>query len=415
MATRSGTLVFASTAEGLTDAGLSGNIAFAFDGTDGNPAGMVKFTTAANGLSAEVEKARTGAGQTWETLFGANPGDVITAFELTALDRKYKASLSDNIDYFVRLVNSSDATIHSAGDLLSVTGVTGINDTSFHGTSGSGARAIDASYQASNTAIKWEIEAAISTGAGPTDVRLRLDNLAWTMTYTPAISVAEIEAALASAPWPRRFERMRIEGPSIVYVALMPPPGLPTPDILTTDSSYWRRRIVTHDTRHYTPWAQAASDIPTPPVYKLLFSQAPDLRGVGWRPEVPVAEAVDNDSGAGCYVGNSFVALYSVDGQVKQRRGGNPLDWTDATSTTVVGVTGQVWDVAVNDAGILCALIGSKWYLSYDLGASWTLGGTGGWSTPAVITSVRHLFIVHSPSGGTMTHWISVDGGKTFQ
>lgn len=371
MATATWTLVFAADAESLADQGVSANLAFAYNGGEGSPStGCVGFVTTTDSLTGEVERGRkTATGDTWESKFGIAAGSIVTAAQITAMKEKVAVDLGSDAATKIRIVNSSAATVHSAGELYSASYPAGSNDISFNSKSGS-SRAVDSSYQASNTDIRLELEATVNTGAGPTSINLRYDTIEITITYTPPTAVAEIMAVLV----PRSYPVTR----STVRDSL---PQQPSIGVLA--------------------------------VTRLYFANLPDERGAVWRTEVIASESADPAAAAVVWTGNLYVAIYSDRNQVMVARSGNPLNWADAVRLNT-GLTGRVYGAAMNDAGVICALIGSKWYLSRDHGLTWVLGGTGGWPLPAAITAVRHQFVVMGPTGATPKHWVSVNCGVSF-
>ena len=176
MATVVKSWVFLSNAEGLADVGLSG-VNFNWSGAIGSPAvGAVYFSNLGGGPSG-TEKARTGAGVTWET-WGVPAGSTVTSVQVAEI-RFYRNYVVDTSTTFkVRIVNSSDTTVHSAGDLTSLVDHSTLDWSTF--TNGA-TRNVDASYQASTTAVKLELECILST-ANNDDYGM--DTLSITITYT---------------------------------------------------------------------------------------------------------------------------------------------------------------------------------------------------------------------------------------
>ena len=146
----------------------------------------------------------------------------------------------------------------------------------------------------------------------------------------------------------------------------------------------------------------------------LQFSQCRNAVGDLWTDEVQVASAADFLSGGGCWFGDGYGAIYSVGGSVKFKPGPNPNNWTETPID--VGVTGNIWGLARNHAGILCALIDDTPYLSRDRGYTWEAGGAIGGLTSRVrtIVSVGDWFLVVQPDGKDLHHWVSMDGGISW-
>ncbi len=179
MSTVDYTLAFLADAESLVDQGGS-LIAFAWLSSDGDPAnGCVKFTLASGNGSPLSEKARRNSiTLTWEDM-GVPMGATVTHVEQVAGKRKVPVGTADTLTVLSRIINNSGTTVHSAGDLLNA-GPPLSNvwaDLTFLGQ-----RAVDASYQASNTPVGVEIECTGSTQG--TGAELRLDTFTYRITYT---------------------------------------------------------------------------------------------------------------------------------------------------------------------------------------------------------------------------------------
>lgn len=157
----------------------------------------------------------------------------------------------------------------------------------------------------------------------------------------------------------------------------------------------------------------AIPDAPVTAPQRLYYADLPDMRGASWREEIIVAEEADQGSGAVLFTGSLHIALYSASDLVIVKRSGNPARWDNAETINTT-MAGRVYGAAMNDAGVICALVGSKWYLSRDLGETWIEGGTGGWPLPATIQAIRHMLIVQGPTGSTPKHWVSQNGGVSF-
>ena len=188
MPTVTKTWVFAADAEGLADAGVSANIAFAYEGADGDPAsGCVKFTSAS--VPASIERARRAAtGQTWET-WGVPAGATVTNVQITAWRSKVVAESGGGINIArMRIVDSAAASVHSAGDLIS--SPVGAPATWITNPAGS-ARAVNALSQASTTDVRLEIEYETYT-TGTNDVRFDTITLAITYVGGGSTSMAGI-------------------------------------------------------------------------------------------------------------------------------------------------------------------------------------------------------------------------------
>jgi hypothetical protein len=185
MATVTKTWVFASNVEGLVEVGDMAGTNFSYNATDGSPSnGSIVF----GGIdSGNKERARTGTGVTWET-WGVPSSSVVQSVQVTSWMAKGLGGGSTNGVTRMRIVNSSNTTVHSAGDLVDKTHKVTAWTTYTDGAS----RAVDASYQASTTAVKMELEVNpcmyYDFGKGDFGYQTRLDTIELTITYTAASS-----------------------------------------------------------------------------------------------------------------------------------------------------------------------------------------------------------------------------------
>lgn len=179
MATVDKTWVFASDNEGLADVGV-GAWTINHD-TAGNPGGSLEF--GADTLSGTVtEKARKAAtGETWET-WGVPAGATVTDVQVISWDyRPWGITSVTSYTFKVRILDSAAASVHAAGDLVSLalTLSTGSWLAGGAGTS----RAVDAAKQASTTDVRLEVEGTVvMSGANSADVGI--DNILLRITYT---------------------------------------------------------------------------------------------------------------------------------------------------------------------------------------------------------------------------------------
>lgn len=194
------TWAFATDAQGLADAGNSANIAFAYEGSDGNPSGCVKFTTTATSLSNAVEKARRAtAGETWET-WGAASGSTVTQIGSISFDIcvPSQAGLVGGINSVkVRIINSSGTTVLT-GDLVnwgwSLEGTSWTTRASVGST-----RNVSSAYQASTTDVRLELEFTVSTGASGVNIDVRLDNIIVPMVTTGGVITVSLSPVTINA------------------------------------------------------------------------------------------------------------------------------------------------------------------------------------------------------------------------
>ncbi len=185
MATVTKTWNFASDAEGFVDVGDTGKIAFEYDSSTGYPSsGSVRFNQTFNGSSSE--RARTGTGVTWET-WGVPAGSTVTSANITFYAKKNMSSGFTSVTFKARILNSSDTTVHSAGDIYSAT----ISATTWGALYTGTSRNIDSSYQASSTNVKMEIAVDPITTTTALSRYLNIDTIVLTITYTTSSATAK--------------------------------------------------------------------------------------------------------------------------------------------------------------------------------------------------------------------------------
>jgi hypothetical protein len=146
----------------------------------------------------------------------------------------------------------------------------------------------------------------------------------------------------------------------------------------------------------------------------LKFSMCRDNRGANWTTEQSIATGVDYSSSGVAWLGNRWGCLYTVSGQAYWKTTANPEDWS-AGPSTVTGITGRVYGLACNQMGVLCALVDKKPVVSRNGGLTWTAGAALTLNLPASICAKDHYFVIASPIGTTVTHFVSKDGGLTFR
>lgn len=171
MATVSKTFAFAADAETLTDQAVSG-VAFAFESTDGNPAGCVTFTFGTKNTTA-IERAR-GSGTTWET-FGVPAGATVNTARVVSYSRKVAANAKLNShSHAIRIVGIPDLASEA---LPTATGGWLV---------GGGIAAAQTVAGTSTDSALLEIEYTVSTsaGGGGASTDARFDQIAIEIDYT---------------------------------------------------------------------------------------------------------------------------------------------------------------------------------------------------------------------------------------
>ena len=171
MATVTKTWTFPSNSNGWTEVGDDAGEAFGF--TDVG-AQAVQFTRPTAGTSSE--RARTGAGVTWET-WGVPSGATVNSIIFSASTCRNATSGITTTNIKGRIVDSSNTTILVGGDSL---------DSSFSGTSyvtrSGTSKDINSSYQSSTTNIKAEMTGNITSTS--TNRGWRSNSISVQITYS---------------------------------------------------------------------------------------------------------------------------------------------------------------------------------------------------------------------------------------
>lgn len=184
-ATQVKTWSFLSGSEGLADAGNENKLDFQHESGDGSPAGSVSFTTSTKSSTLQEFARRPSTGETWET-WGVPAGSTVTSVQITAWKERTVANTKLSSHTFkARIIGSGGSTVHSAGDLLSVSLATG-TDASWQTGSAGSSRAVDGGSQASTTDVRLELDYTVTTsgGGGGANVDQRFDEISLTITYT---------------------------------------------------------------------------------------------------------------------------------------------------------------------------------------------------------------------------------------
>lgn len=185
MATVIKNFVFAADAEGLADKGTNANIAFAFEGSDGNPAGCIKFTTATASLSSASESGLnpTTTGVTWQT-WGVPPGSRVTALKLLGFQHR-RPSVTGLTSYSLamRIVDLNGNNVSGSNLYSAVQGISQLTSWTSVGVQSS--INTNNGQQISTRDVRLEVIATISTTTGTINVDLRVDEISLEITYTP--------------------------------------------------------------------------------------------------------------------------------------------------------------------------------------------------------------------------------------
>ena len=150
----------------------------------------------------------------------------------------------------------------------------------------------------------------------------------------------------------------------------------------------------------------------------LQWAYLSNASGGTWSASVTVDSSVESNKAAGCKIAGGWGALFTrvISGvsTVYWKTTPNPLSWAVAATST--GLTGNVWGLARNEAGVMCAVISTSVYISRNNGTTWVTGGTvSGLTEPSSITYLNGRFVIVMVNGdGTPRHWVSSTGGASW-
>lgn len=181
MATASKTWVFATNSESLSQQVGGGTApAFAYEGTDGNPAGSVKFTQGTKNITNGLCEAYNGTtGATFASHFGISSDATITAVRITKLEDRVVANTKlSSHQLQVLLIDDSNLTIATLATINPGTATGAWADI------GAQASQAIAKTGANGCRLKLSYLCTTSGGGGSASVDYRVDNIAIEVTYS---------------------------------------------------------------------------------------------------------------------------------------------------------------------------------------------------------------------------------------
>ena len=169
------TFSWASGADSFTDVGSSADLTAAYEGSDGDPSGCVKFTLAT--AVAAVEQWR-GPAQTWED-WGVPPGATVTHVILKKLRHRRPSTTgqSGTAQARVYVLNGSDTSaVTDANGIFLITLASSVLSTWTEQAASASLRRVNDASQASNSTVKLQLYLSI-TGTGTVDIDYRFDEV----------------------------------------------------------------------------------------------------------------------------------------------------------------------------------------------------------------------------------------------
>ena len=183
--------------ENLADAGNSASVTYARDATDV----AAKFTQATKSVTQTEFGRKSGAGDSWASIFGIPAGSTVTQVQVTAWTKKLVANTKlTSHTVTIGLIDDSGARV-TAADSISAVSLGTTTDASYVAQSAGATVAVNAGSQASATAIRLSLEYTVVTGAsgGAASVDQRFDGVEVTITYTPPVNAgSEVFQAMGS-------------------------------------------------------------------------------------------------------------------------------------------------------------------------------------------------------------------------
>ena len=176
---------FASSTEGLADAGNDAILTFAAETSTGSPTNSVNFSESSKNTTKTEFARNPSTGETWET-WGVPSGATVTSIQFTSWQEYTDPStLGPTVNNFsARIIDSGGTSVTSgAGDPIPTTAM-GTGDTAWNVQSAGSSRSVDAGKQASTTDVRLELQQNVTT-SGPLGILLQMyDTFELTITYT---------------------------------------------------------------------------------------------------------------------------------------------------------------------------------------------------------------------------------------
>lgn len=167
--------------EVLVDAANSSTLDYAKDATDV----AAKFTTTTKSATMTEFGRKSGAGNTWASIFGIPTGSTVTAVQVSAWKKKLVANTKISSNSVKINMIADDATRVSTADLISASlGTT--TDGSYVDQSAGSSTSVSSTYQAATTNVRLSLEYTVTTigSGGGAAIDCRFDDVQITITYT---------------------------------------------------------------------------------------------------------------------------------------------------------------------------------------------------------------------------------------
>lgn len=169
--------------ENLADAANSTSLTYARDATDV----AAKFTIGTKGTTQTEFGRKSGAGDTWASIFGIGANDTVTQVQISAWTKKLvTATKLTSHSVTMGFIDDSAARI-TASDSITGVALGTTTDGSYVAQSAGSTVNVNAASQVGSTSVRFSLEYTVTTGTGggSASVDQRFDGVTATITYMP--------------------------------------------------------------------------------------------------------------------------------------------------------------------------------------------------------------------------------------
>lgn len=184
--------------ENLADAGNSASVTYSRDATDI----AAKFVQATKATTQTEFGRKSGAGDTWASIFGISAGATVTQIQVSAWKKKLVSvtKLSSH-SVTIALIDDSGARV-TATDSISGVALGTTADGSYVAQTAGSTVNVNAGSQAASTNVRLSLEYTVTTsgGGGSANVDQRFDDITITITYTAGPIPKSLSDSLGFSP-----------------------------------------------------------------------------------------------------------------------------------------------------------------------------------------------------------------------
>jgi len=165
--------------ENLADAGNNANITYARDDTD--VAG--KFTETTKNTTATEYARKSGAGDTWASMFGIYPTNTVSQVRITTWKKKVVTNTKlTSHSVTIKFIDDSNATVAT---MISGSAMATATDASYQTKGASSLVSVGAAYTSGSTSVRLSLEYSIvvANSSGNSAIDTRFDDITVEITY----------------------------------------------------------------------------------------------------------------------------------------------------------------------------------------------------------------------------------------